>query len=59
MKKAIGGQIGAFNALGEMIFSYAVLETKTKLDLSQQPFGIYFIVLKSDKGSVTRKIIKE
>ncbi|MBK7667481.1 MAG: T9SS type A sorting domain-containing protein [Sphingobacteriaceae bacterium] len=58
-EEAIGGQIRAFNALGEMIFSYAVLETKTKLDLSQQPVGIYFIVLKSDKGSVTRKIIKE
>lgn len=58
-EEAIGGQIRAFNALGEMMFSYAVLETKTKLDLSQQPAGIYFIVLKSDKGSVTRKIIKE
>jgi alpha-tubulin suppressor-like RCC1 family protein len=46
-----------FNAMGEKISQIGINDQKTEIDLSNQPNGIYFIHLRTEKGTVSKKII--
>ncbi|MES2836019.1 MAG: choice-of-anchor tandem repeat GloVer-containing protein [Bacteroidota bacterium] len=45
------------NVLGETIYSSQINTSKTEIDLSNQPEGVYFINLKTENGNATKKII--
>jgi len=45
------------NLLGEIIYSSQINLLKTNIDLSNQQQGMFFVRLKSEKGSVTKKLI--
>lgn len=52
------------NILGEKIYSsqtipIAIGTNKSEIDLSNQPQGIYFIKVISEKGTTVKKLIKE
>lgn len=45
------------NILGEKIYSSVINSNKSEIDLSNQVNGIYFINIKADQGTATKKII--
>lgn len=50
--------IEIYNALGEKIITLAVDKSNiSKIDLSSQPGGIYFIHLRSENGTLTQKLV--
>ena len=44
---------------GKVLFSKAYNDTNLKLDISNQPKGVYFLRMSFDKGTNTEKIIKD
>lgn len=49
--------IEIYNVFGEKIFSAQINSGKTEIDISEQPSGIYFLQIKSENGTVIKKII--
>jgi hypothetical protein len=45
------------NLVGEKIYQSAINSTKSEIDLSKQPNGIYFLQLKTEQGVATKKLI--
>jgi hypothetical protein len=45
------------NTLGEKIYSEINNNSQNEIDLSNQPNGIYFVTIETEKESITRKII--
>ncbi len=43
------------NTIGQVVYKTILTNTKTIIDLSHQPNGIYFVNI----GNITKKIIKE
>lgn len=58
-ESTIGAELKIFNALGELVLSSLISELKLNINLSQQPTGVYFVVVKSENGSVVKKVVKE
>ncbi|MEO8149418.1 MAG: T9SS type A sorting domain-containing protein [Bacteroidia bacterium] len=53
-------QIEIYNVMGEKIYSTTIFKTKSEIDISPQPAGIYFLKIVNQNGStVVKKIIKE
>jgi alpha-tubulin suppressor-like RCC1 family protein len=46
------------NALGQTIFSQALLQKTSTISLQNQAAGIYFVKIKTEKGEIVRKIQK-
>jgi hypothetical protein len=46
-----------YNSVGEKIFQTEISEIKSEIDLSDQPNGIYFVSIKTEKELFTEKII--
>ena len=55
----MGSQMEIVNMLGEEIMSQRITGSKTQLDLGRYSKGMYFVVITSGKGKITRKIILE
>lgn len=53
------GTIEIFNALGERILLQYLISDKTKIDLYNQPKGIYFIKINTGKEIYSRRIIMQ
>ncbi|MBL7765687.1 MAG: VCBS repeat-containing protein [Chitinophagaceae bacterium] len=51
------GQLEIFNTLGKTLRISTKTHFAESLDLSKWPSGIYFVTLKTEKGSVTQKIM--
>jgi uncharacterized repeat protein (TIGR03803 family) len=51
------GIISVTNIAGEIVFQSTVSTPASTIDLHNQPDGIYFVNVKSEKGSFTQKII--
>ncbi len=47
-----------YNEEGKIVLQSVSKNQQTVLDLSNQPDGIYFVDVKSDKGIITRKLVK-
>ena len=47
------------NVLSEIVLSEELISGKQYLDIQNQPPGIYFVKVSSDKGQQTIKIIRE
>ena len=47
-----------YNPIGEEIMSKIIVQSTTKIDLSNQTNGIYFIILTDGVNRISRKIIK-
>ncbi|TAL59504.1 MAG: T9SS type A sorting domain-containing protein, partial [Bacteroidetes bacterium] len=43
--------------LGEQLYSSRINSGKSEIDLSNQPGGIYFITLKTEQGTINKKLI--
>ena len=52
------GSIDIYNTMGEKIYSAQLNSTKTEIDLTNEPNGIYLIRLNTRQGIVSKKIIK-
>lgn len=52
-------QISIYNILGENIYRAEVKKTESKIDLSGNPDGIYFIQLRTGNNLINKKIIKQ
>ncbi len=50
--------VAVFDVYGKEVLKSEVGSQKTEVDLSQQPQGIYFIKVTTDKQTITQKIIK-
>jgi hypothetical protein len=50
-------KVEIYNTLGEIIFVSEIKNASRQFDLSEQPPGIYFITVQTEKSSVTSKII--
>jgi len=53
------GEFQIFNVLGEKVLESQVTGLRSEVDLGNNPSGVYFIVVKTGEGSVTKKIVKE
>jgi len=50
--------IEIFNVLGERIYyTHSNLSSLIKLDISDQPLGVYILQLKTEKGTATEKVV--
>jgi hypothetical protein len=47
-----------FNQEGKLILENSTSSEEFKIDLTNQPKGIYFLEVKTDKGSLTKKLVK-
>ena len=47
------------NILGEVVFQSEIKNLKSEINLSNQPSGMYFVNVQTDKGMVSRKVIKQ
>ncbi len=43
---------------GKTIINYQLSNKHSEIDISNQPAGIYFMIIQTDKGSIVKKIIK-
>lgn len=43
--------------LGKNIYQSEIKNQKSEIDISKQPNGVYFINIKTEKGTVSRKLI--
>lgn len=50
------GEISIYNLLGEIVFQSTINNPASTIDLSNQANGIYFVNVKTEKGSYTQKI---
>jgi hypothetical protein len=55
--KITNGEISICNVLGEIVFSSKINSSVTTIDLSDAAGGIYFVNVRTEKGSFTEKII--
>lgn len=46
-----------YNVLGKIVFQSEIKNQKAEIDLSKQPNGIYFINIKTEKGTTVQKLI--
>ncbi len=51
------GDLIIYNLLGEIIISQRIVSDKTEIDLRGEAKGIYFILVNSGKGIVTKRIV--
>jgi hypothetical protein len=51
------GEIIIYNVQGERIYFSSINSTKSEIDLSKQPNGIYFLQLKTEWGVATKKLV--
>ena len=52
-------KVGVYDVLGKLIMSSKVDSNNSKIDVSQLKKGLYLIKLESDKGTITKKLIKQ
>ena len=52
-------EISIYNIQGKALITQPLIKAKTIIDISSFAQGIYFIKVKTDKGDVVKKIIKE
>ena len=50
-------ELEVYNTIGEKIYAQEITSQKTEINLSSQRGGIYFVQLRSNEQTVTRKII--
>lgn len=51
-------QLAVYNLIGEQVYSSKNIQLNiAKIDLSNQPSGIYFIKIKTEEGEISKKII--
>ena len=51
--------VTVFNSVGELVYTEETEKNNFIIDLSNEAKGIYFAEVKTDKGSVTKKIVLE
>ncbi len=56
-EKSITGSIEIFNVVGEKIYSKAIQNEKTEINLRNENTGIYFVKISNGETSVTKKIV--
>ena len=49
--------VGFYNILGELIYQQELTEIKTQIDLARFYNGVYFVKVKNDKETITKKLI--
>jgi len=55
--QAAKGELTIYNVMGEKNYSTTINSNRTDIDLSNQPNGIYFMQLKTEQGTATKKIV--
>ncbi|MEW6470419.1 MAG: T9SS type A sorting domain-containing protein [Bacteroidota bacterium] len=56
---AATGQIIIYNVLGEQLYAAEIAGDFSMIDTSELAPGVYFITIRTDIGTITRKIVKE
>jgi len=59
VKANASGEMELFNILGEEIGRWKMETGENKINVSNLPSGVYFVTVKTDVGSITKKVIKE
>ena len=49
--------VKVYNAIGQIVFSKKINLPSAKVDLSNNPNGIYLFELKTSEGNITKKVI--
>ncbi len=49
--------VGFYNILGELIYQQKLTEAETKIDLARFYKGVYFVKVKNDEKTITKKNI--
>ncbi|HET6990376.1 MAG TPA: T9SS type A sorting domain-containing protein, partial [Bacteroidia bacterium] len=52
-------ELGIYNVIGEEVYSSAVSNQKTEIDLRNLQNGIYFIRITDSDGTITKKFVKQ
>lgn len=52
------GQISLFNAEGQLLFNESSNQSKSKIQLSNYPKGIYSLQVKNNKSTITKRLVK-
>lgn len=55
----MNSELEIYNILGEMVSQSKIQNSKSKINISDLPKGVYFVKLISDKQIITKKIVKE
>ena len=50
-------ELNVYNVLGEKVYEQKIIEQVTEINLSLQANGIYFVRLRNNEQTVTRKIV--
>jgi hypothetical protein len=60
LSSAKESHIEIYNEIGEKVYSNSIFKTKTEIDISSQPDGIYFLKIVDRNGnSIVKKIVRE
>jgi sugar/nucleoside kinase (ribokinase family) len=58
INSAPDGEVTIVNSVGEIIRTETISGNQTRLDITDQPEGLYLVSLQMETGAITRKIIK-
>lgn len=56
---ALGGRLHVLDAQGRIILQKEAVSTTEDINLAAQPAGMYFVQYRSEKGQVTRTVVKQ
>ena len=49
--------LSIYNTVGQQVYQSAINDTKSEIDLSSQSAGLYFVTIKTTKGTLSKRII--
>ncbi|MBL7936106.1 MAG: T9SS type A sorting domain-containing protein, partial [Bacteroidia bacterium] len=55
----VNSKITVYDAIGQIIYTSIITESKETINISNVPNGIYMIQIKSENSIITKKVIKK
>ena len=57
--KPLNAKMEIKDVLGQLVYSSKIVSSKTNIDITTYPKGVYFVELQSQEGILRRKLVKE
>ncbi|HLG33289.1 MAG TPA: T9SS type A sorting domain-containing protein [Bacteroidia bacterium] len=57
MLKQVQHDISVYDVMGAIVYERKIISQKTEINLSEQPAGIYFVQVRNEKQTLTKRIV--